>query len=108
MPGRSRQDSVRTWTPAMRSSCLSAGQRILAFGEQRGDDLGDRLFLRDHADRLSGHDGAALDVAVDHRAAQRACPEMLDLELRLTHVDLALVEQPGDLDLLGGEFLAAL
>ena len=48
---------------------------------------------------------AALDVAVDHRAAQRAGPIMLDLELGLGHFDRALVEQLGDLALLGGEVL---
>jgi hypothetical protein len=74
----------------------------------KGDDLGDGLFGGDHADRLARHQRAVLDIAVDHRAAQRAGPEMLDLELRLAHVDLARIEQLGDFDLLGGEFLGAL
>ena len=34
----------------------------------------------------------AFDVAVDHRAAQRPGPEMLDLELRLLLRQLAAVE----------------
>ena len=42
----------------------------------------DRLLGGHHADRLAGHHRAGLDIAVDHRAAQRAGPEMLDLELR--------------------------
>ena len=54
--------------------------------------VGDRLLALDHADRLAGHDRAALDIAVDHRAAQRARPIMLDLQLGLGHLDLAFVE----------------
>ncbi len=44
---------------------------------------------------------AMLDIALDHRAAQRAGPVMLDLELRLGHLDPALVERLRDLALLG-------
>ena len=39
-----------------------------------------------------GHQRAVLDIAVDHRAAQRAGPEMLDLELRLLVRHLAAIE----------------
>ncbi len=48
-----------------------------------------------------------LDIAVDHRAAQRACLVMLDLELGFSHLDLALVERLRDFALLGREQLAA-
>ena len=47
----------------------------------------------------------ARSASVDHGAAQRARPVMLDLELRLGHFDRALVELAGDLALLGGEIL---
>ena len=40
-----------------------------------------RLLARDHADRLAGHHGAGLHVAVDDGAAQGAGPEMLVFEL---------------------------
>ena len=55
------------------SACSTSSARIAAH----------RLLARDHADALAGHQRAVLDVAVDHRAAQRAGPEMLDRELRL-------------------------
>ena len=46
-----------------------------------------------------GHQRAVLDIAVDHRAAQRAGPEMLDLELRVLLRQLAAVEPVDDLAL---------
>src|SRR3546814_11054517 len=67
------------------------------------DDLGDGFFAGDHPDRLARHDAAVLDIAVDHRAAQRARPIMLDLKLRLAHRDRAVVERLRYLALLGGE-----
>ena len=68
-------------------------QRVGGLVHQLGEDVGDGRLLLDHADRLAGHDRAGLDVALDHRAAQRAGPIMLDLELGLGHLDLPLVEQ---------------
>ncbi len=56
------------------------------------NDLAGRLLARHHADALAGHERAALDIAVDHRAAQRPRPEMLDLELRVLLRNLAADE----------------
>ena len=55
-----------------------------------------RLLAGHHADALARHQRAVLDIAVDHRAAQRAGPEMLDLQLRGLLVDLAAVELVDD------------
>src|SRR3569832_1313000 len=95
-------------TIALFAIASAPAEGVLALAHQGGDDIGDRFFLRHHADRLPGHQAAALDIAVDHRAAERAGPEVLDPELRLAHVDTALVEQQADLALLGGKFLGAL
>ena len=51
-----------------------------------------RLLARDKSDALPRHERAALDVAVDHGAAQRPRPEMLDLELRVLLRELAARE----------------
>jgi hypothetical protein len=62
---------------AARSRAPQAERRSSArarFVDELGDDLGDTLFLLYHADGLAGHDGAGLDIAVDHGAAQRAGP----------------------------------
>jgi hypothetical protein len=48
--------------------------------DQLVQDLGQRLHLVDQADTLAGHQRAVLDVAIDHRPAQRPGPEMLDRE----------------------------
>jgi len=81
-------------------------QRRCGLVEQGRDDLGQGLFLAHHAHRLAGHHRAMLDIAVDHGAAQRSGPIMLDLELGLAHLDLAVVEKLGNFALLGGEKLA--
>src|SRR4051794_26779053 len=93
--------------------CKARNERMLTLAAafKRGgrfvdEFLADRRdgFLAGHqADRLAGHDRTAFDVPVDHRAAQRARPIMLDLELGLAHFDGAVVELLGDLALLRGE-----
>jgi len=40
------------------------------------------LCARDKPDALACHQGTRFDVAVDHRAAQRAGPEVLYFQLR--------------------------
>ena len=72
---RSRGDEAAT-------ACSTSSAMIAATG----------CSARDHADRLAGHHRAGLDIAVDHRAAQRAGPEMLDLELRRLLGQLAGLE----------------
>src|SRR3982751_753943 len=67
------------------------------------DDCRDRFLAADHADRLAGHDRATFNIAIDHRAAERAGPIMLDLELSLGHFDCALIQLLGDLALLRSE-----
>src|SRR6476661_2760304 len=84
-------------------SLTAAFERCGRLVDQLLDDRGDGLFPVDHAHRLASHDGARLDIAIDHGAAQGPGPIMLDLELRLGHLDRALVEQVGDLALLGRE-----
>ena len=84
--GRGQALSVMAY-PEMDLRAIQQGLERLF--DQVLDDLGGRLFLGDHADALAGHHRAGLDVAVDHRAAQRAGPEMLDLELRRLLVQLA-------------------
>src|SRR6185369_5405064 len=81
----------------------AALERSGSFVDQLADDVGDRLLAGDPADRLAGHHRAALDVAVDHRAAQRTGPIMLDLQLCLAHFDRTLIELVRDFALLGGE-----
>ncbi len=49
--------------------------------EFRNDFLGG-LFARDDADALPRHHRSVLHVALDDRAAQCSCPEMLDFKLR--------------------------
>ena len=61
-------------------------QRDVRFGDQRGDDVSDGLFRVDHADRLTGHDRAIFDVALDNSTAQGSGPEMLNLQLRGVHI----------------------
>ena len=48
-----------------------------------------------------------LDIAVNHRTAQRACPEMFDLQLRLAHRDRTRIKQGGHFALLCGEQVSA-
>ena len=69
------------------------GQRLI---DKLGEDFGGALLARHHADALPGHQRAALDIAVDHRAAQRPGPEMLDFELRVLLRQLAAVEAVDD------------
>src|SRR3954451_17062662 len=63
-----------------RRTTLPGGDRRLRLADQLGDDLGRRLHRCHHANALAGHQTALLDIAVDHRPAQRAGPEMLALE----------------------------
>src|SRR5690606_5154618 len=60
-------------------------------------DLRRRLLARHHADALSGHDRAVLDVALDHGPPQCTRPEMLDRELCLLLIELARAEAPDHL-----------
>ncbi len=87
---------------------LVAAERRRRLLDQLRQDLGDRLHLAHQPDALPGHQRAALDVAVDHGAAQRARPEMLDRQRRLIvgqlaaamtrdHVQLGLGEGAGRL-----------
>ena len=80
----------------------------MAWATSSCDDVGDRLLGGDHADRLAGHHRALLDVAVDHRAAQRASPEMLDHELRRFLVQFAGLEVVAGFRLVAQERLGAL
>src|SRR6185436_10120244 len=64
-------------------------QRLL---DQLLDDFAGGLLARYHSDALTRHERAILDVALDHRAPERAGPEMLDLELRRLLIDLALAK----------------
>src|SRR5665213_3521760 len=68
--------------------------------DQLVDDLLRGLLARHHADALPGHQRAAIDVAVDDRALQRAGPEALDVELRILLRDLASEEAIYDLALV--------
>src|SRR6476619_4057530 len=71
--------AARRYRPRSRSAARF--KRRGGFVGELLDDLGDGLLARDHANRLAGHDRAGFDIAVDHRAAQRSGPIMLDLEL---------------------------
>src|SRR6476646_674074 len=76
--------TARLSAPAQKCSILSRSEEhtselqshrdLHSFPTRRSSDLGD------HADRLAGHQAAVLDIAVDHRALERAGPEMLDPE----------------------------
>src|SRR6201996_2455926 len=76
---------LATWPAAFAAWPLSLrrarGQRCHRLLNQFVDDLCCRLFRHDHADRLPRHDGAILDVTLDHRPTQRASPEVLDGKL---------------------------
>ena len=67
--------------PCRLCGAIARDQRRDSLRDQFGDDLRRRLLCRHHADRLAGHDRAILDIAIDHRAPQRAGPEMLDCKL---------------------------
>src|SRR6185437_11640124 len=82
-------------------------QRRDGFGHQLVEYLTRRLLACDEADALSRHQRAALDIALDHGAAQRARPEMLDLELRVVTRDLAAIETIDDRALTFCESLCA-
>ena len=70
-----RQSDVRNGSKADVANTLPpARQRRAGFLDQFGDDRRDRFLALDHPDRLAGHHRPALDIAVDHRAAQRADP----------------------------------
>ena len=93
-------------------AALSAGAvslRIVASERERGlldqlrQDLGDRLHLAHQPDALTGHQRAAFDVAVDHGAAQRPRPEVLDRQRRLVVGQLAAAMARDHVDLGGGE-----
>ena len=85
----------------------AAGPRPHGLIHECGDDGRDRLHVRHHADRLAGHDAALLDVALDHGAAQRPGPEVLDRELRRLLGQLAGGDRADHLQLVLGEPLAA-
>src|SRR5690606_28160731 len=93
---------------ARRSVPLAPGECTFAFGKEAGHDLGDGFLACDHADGLARHQAAVLDIAIDRRAAERAGPVALDLQLRFGHFDAAFVEYLRDLALLGGEKLRSL
>src|SRR4051812_22721079 len=90
-----------------RTSALAVHQGRDRFRDHVCDDVAGRLLLGNHADALTCHNRAALDIAVDHRAAQGTCPEMLDLTLRRLHIDGAAVEPVDHLALHLVEFLDA-
>ena len=88
---------------ARRRACPAASVRSAARAEhgkrlldQLVENLGGALLARDEADALPGHQRAGFDIAVDHGAAQRAGPEMLDFELRVLLRQLAAVEPVDD------------
>ena len=56
--------------PKLAERLSAALQRRGRFVDQLLDDRRDRLLAGDHADRLPGHNGAALDVAINYRAAE--------------------------------------
>src|SRR5215472_1878136 len=53
------------------------------------ENLGHALLAGHQPDTLARHQRAVLDIAIDHRAAQRPGPEMLDFELRIFLTELA-------------------
>ncbi len=59
-------------------------------------------------DRLSGHHGPLLDIAVHRRAAQCSGPEMLDFELCRLAAQTAGLEAADNFGLMGKEPLGAL
>ena len=67
-------------------------QRVDRLSDQFIQDFHGRLFTGNHADALARHQGAVLHIAVDHGAAQGACPEMLDLKLSLLLIELTEIE----------------
>ncbi len=75
---------------------LARGDHRQRLIDKLAEDVGGALLARHHADALPGHQRAALDIAVDHRAAQRPGPEMLDFELRVLLRQLAAVEAVDD------------
>src|ERR1700679_3163222 len=107
--------SRRLWAEASlaitsRPAASGGGLSVVARAQQRGrlrdqlgKDLGGRLLLRDQPDRLPRHQRAPLDIALDHRPARRAGPEMLDLELGLALRQRTGVEPPDHGPLLGQE-----
>ena len=82
--------------PACAAGRLARGDHRQRLIDKLGEDVGGALLARHHADALPGHQRAALDIAVDHRAAQRPGPEMLDLELRVLLRQLAAIEAVDD------------
>ena len=111
-PGAGRTAALGAHQSAGSGGAGSAGSRAASaahrLADQLVEDLGGRLLAGHHADALAGHQRAALDIAVDHRAAQRAGPEMLDLELRRLLVELAAAEAVDDLALGREEALGRL
>ena len=61
-----------------------------------------------HADGLPRHDRAVFHVAIDHRAPQRAGPEMFDGELRGGLVEFARLEFLHHIRLMGQKPLGPL
>ena len=80
--------------------CSRASRASTAWSTSSCRISGERLLLGHHADALAGHQRAVLDVAVDDGAAQRAGPEMLDLQLRRLLVDLAAIDAADHLALI--------
>src|SRR5262245_45984802 len=72
--------------PSRSELALQTIQRLL---EQFFDNLFGGLLARHHAHTLTRHQRPVLDIALDHRATERASPEMLDLELRRLLIDHA-------------------
>ena len=124
--GRHQVDEFLQWRGAMRHRLAQSGQQPAGGGhrgpagpvardqcrdglpDQFRDDLRRGLLGRHHADRLSGHHGPGLDIAVDHRAPQRPGPEVLDGELRRFLGQLACLEPVARLRLEAQEALDAL
>ena len=88
---------------------MSAARKgVLALGHELGDDIRHRLFFLQHADGLAGHQAAVFHIPIDDCTAQRACPVMFDLQLRLFHRDFVAIEYSGNFPLLLGELFGAL
>src|SRR6185295_17744624 len=90
------------------SIAAASTERLDRLIDQLRDYLRGRLLLCDHADALARHQRAVFGVALDHRTAQRAGPEMLDLQLRRVLGQRAAAEFGDDLALRVGEPLGPL